>query len=54
MKVGYPDELAYKLYDRRAKILVLFKQMEDAEEAYKSAVKYLDKVYIYITYLFKK
>ena len=44
IQVGYPDELAYKLYDRRAKILVLFKQMEDAEEAYKSAVKYLDKV----------
>jgi hypothetical protein len=23
--VGYPDDLAYKLYDRRAKILVLFR-----------------------------
>jgi len=42
-EVGYPDELAYKLYDRKAKILVLFKQMADAEEAYKNALKYVDK-----------
>jgi hypothetical protein len=25
LQVGYPDDLAYKLYDRRAKILVLFR-----------------------------
>jgi hypothetical protein len=25
VQVGYPEDLAYKLYDRRAKILVLFR-----------------------------
>jgi len=40
---GYPDDLAYKLYDRKAKILVAFKQMKDAGEAYKKALEYLDK-----------
>jgi len=43
LEVGYPDDLAYKLYDRRAKILVLFRQMEDAEASYKLAIKYIDK-----------
>jgi len=42
-QVGYPDELAYKLYDRKAKCLIAFKQMADAGEAYKLALKYLDK-----------
>ena len=40
---GYPDDLAYKLYDRKAKCLIAFKQMKDAEEAYKLALKYVDK-----------
>lgn len=44
IQVGYPDELAYKLYDRKGKILVVFRQMADAEIAYKAAIKYLDKV----------
>ena len=34
-RLGYPDDLAYKLHDRRAKCLVAFKQMEDAGEAYR-------------------
>jgi len=43
LEVGYPDDLAYKLYDRRAKILVVFRQMADAEEAYRTSLKYLEK-----------
>ena len=43
-RMGYPDDLAYKLYDRKAKCLVAFKQMADAGEAYKLALKYVDKV----------
>ena len=43
-RLGYPDDLAYKLYDRKAKCLVAFKQMADAGEAYKLALKYVDKV----------
>jgi len=42
-KLGYPDELAYKLYDRQAKCFVAFKQMDDARKAYGNALKYLDK-----------
>jgi len=42
-EMGYPDELAYKLYDRKAKCLITFRQMADAGEAYKLALKYLDK-----------
>merc|ERR1712012_1291634 len=42
-RLGYPDDLAYKLYDRKAKCLVAFKQMADAGEAYKLALKYVDK-----------
>ena len=42
-RLGYPDDLAYKLYDRKAKCLVAFKQMADAELAYKAALKYVDK-----------
>ena len=42
-RLGYPDDLAYKLYDRKAKCLVAFKQMADAEVAYKAALKYVDK-----------
>merc|ERR1712088_396072 len=29
-QMGYPDDLAYKLYDRKAKCLVTFKLMGDA------------------------
>ena len=42
-QMGYPDDLAYKLYDRKAKCLIAFKQMADAGEAYKLALKYVDK-----------
>ena len=42
-RLGYPDDLAYKLYDRKAKCLVAFKQMADSEVAYKAALKYVDK-----------
>jgi len=42
-KMGYPDDLAFKLYDRKAKCLLPFKRMAEAEEAYKQALKYLDK-----------
>ena len=42
-RLGYPDDLAYKLYDRKAKCLIAFKQMADAEPAYKAALKYVDK-----------
>ena len=42
-RLGYPDDLAYKLYDRKAKCLIAFKQMADAGEAYKLAFKYVDK-----------
>lgn len=42
-QTGYPDDLAYKLYDRKAKCLVAFKQMEQAKEAYSMALKYVDK-----------
>ena len=42
-QMGYPDDLAYKLYDRKAKCLIAFKQMADAGEAYRLALKYVDK-----------
>ena len=42
-QMGYPDDLAYKLYDRRAKCLIAFKQMADAGEAYRLALKFVDK-----------
>ena len=42
-QMGYPDDLAYKLYDRKAKCLITFKQMADAGEAYRLALKYVDK-----------
>lgn len=44
LESGYPDDLAYKLYDRKAKILVAFKRIPEAVEAYKTALKYVDKV----------
>ena len=40
-RLGYPDDLAYKLHDRRAKCLVAFKQMEDAGEAYRWLQRYI-------------
>ena len=40
-RLGYPDDLAYKLHDRRAKCLVAFKQMEDAGEAYRWVRRYI-------------
>jgi len=42
-QMGYPDDLAYKLYDRRAKSLLPFKRMKEAEAAYKQALQFLDK-----------
>lgn len=42
-EMGYPDDLAFKLYDRRAKCLLPFKRMAEAEAAYKLALQYLDK-----------
>lgn len=42
-EMGYPDDLAFKLYDRRAKCLLPFKRMSEAEAAYKLALQYLDK-----------
>ena len=38
-----PPDLAFKLYDRRAKCLLPFKRMVEAEAAYKLALQYLDK-----------
>ena len=37
------QEEMLKLYDRKAKCLIAFKQMADAGEAYKLALKYVDK-----------
>jgi len=42
-EMGYPDDLAYKLYDRKAKCMLPFKRMKEAEAAYKLALEYLDK-----------
>ncbi len=42
-EAGYPEELQYKLLERKAKILVFFKQFIDAREAYKQLLKSLDK-----------
>ena len=39
---GYPDELAYKLYERQGKIKASFKDVDGACESYKLAVKYIE------------
>ena len=39
---GYPDELAYKLYERQGKIRASFKDVDGACESYKLAVKYIE------------
>jgi len=42
-QLGYPDDLAFKLYERKGKCLVAFKQMQSAKVAYTLALKFLDK-----------
>uniref|UniRef100_A0A0K2TLD8 Protein-lysine N-methyltransferase SMYD4 n=1 Tax=Lepeophtheirus salmonis TaxID=72036 RepID=A0A0K2TLD8_LEPSM len=42
LESGYPKELEYKLYERKAKCLMMYKQMKDSEEAYKTALASLD------------
>ena len=37
---GYPDELAYKLYERQGKIKAFFKDVDGACASYKLALKY--------------
>ena len=37
---GYPDELAFKLYERQGKIKAFFKDVDGACESYKLALKY--------------
>lgn len=39
---GYPEELHFKLLERKAKILFFFKQFLDARDAYKQLLKSLD------------
>ena len=39
---GYPDELAYKLYERQGKIKAFFKDVDGACESYKLAIKYIE------------
>jgi hypothetical protein len=52
-QVGYPDDLAYKLYDRRAKILVLFR-LENYFKIKRAKGKELDaKSYIEERLLYK-
>ncbi len=40
---GYPEELHFKLLERKAKILMFFRQFEDARGVYQDLVKSLDK-----------
>lgn len=42
MDCGYPEELTFKLLERKAKILMFFKQFESAHECYKQLLKSLD------------
>ena len=42
LQSGYPDDLAYKLYERRAKINASLKDVDGACESYKLAIKYVD------------
>jgi len=42
LESGYPDELKFKLIDRKAKILMYFRQFSDAHSAYKELMKALD------------
>ena len=42
LEVGYPEELQYKLLERKAKILTFFKQFIDARDTYKQLLKSLD------------
>jgi len=39
---GYPDELAYKLYERQGKVRAFFKDVDGACESYKLALKYIE------------
>ena len=41
-EMGYPDELRFKLLERKAKILMLGKQFSDAQDTYKELLKALD------------
>ena len=42
MESGYPEELHFKLLERKAKILTFFKQFIDARDTYKLLLKSLD------------
>lgn len=41
-EMGYPEELRFKLLERKAKILMLGKQFSDAQDTYKELIKSLD------------
>ena len=42
LESGYPDELRFKLLERRAKIETHFRQFSDARDTYKELIKALD------------
>ena len=41
-EMGYPEELRFKLLERKAKILMFCKQFADAQDTYKQLLKSLD------------
>ena len=43
LECGYPEELHYKLLERKGKILMFFKQFVDARNVFKELLKALDK-----------
>ena len=43
LESGYPEELHYKLLERKGKILMFFKQFVDARNVFKELLKALDK-----------
>ncbi len=42
LESGYPEELRFKLLERRAKIETHFRQFSDAGESYRALIKALD------------
>jgi tetratricopeptide (TPR) repeat protein len=46
LESGYPEDLHFKLLERKAKILMYFKQFSDAQKVYKDLVKSLDNAKI--------
>ena len=45
---GYPEELHFKLLDRKAKILMFFKQFVDARDTFKELMKALGTFINYV------